>query len=90
MCIQKQVTGLLLEVNGRINASDYLKLLQYNLNVDEIEQNWVIFQHDNATIYKPVIVSNWLAQQHFQVLQWSLQSPDLNPIENVSAEWKPN
>ena len=51
--------------------------------MDELEQNCVIFQHDNATIHKAVIVSNWLAQQHFQVLQWPLQSSHLNPIEKV-------
>ena len=59
-----------MEVNGRINASDYLKLLKENLNVDEMEQYHVIFQHDNATIHKATIVSNWLALQHFQVLHW--------------------
>ena len=47
-----------MEVNGRINASDYLKLLKENLNVDEMEQYCVIFQHDNATIHKAPIVSN--------------------------------
>ena len=58
-----------MEVNGRINASDYIKLLQENLNVNEMEQNRVIFQHDNATIQKAANLSNWLAQQHFHLFR---------------------
>ena len=75
--------GSLVQVNGFFNASGYLQLLQENLNVDEMEQNRVNFQHDNATIHKAATVSNWLAQQHFQVLYWQAQSSDLKPIENV-------
>ena len=56
--------------------------------MNEIEQNHVIFQHDNATIHKAVIVSNWFVQQHFQVLQWLPKSPDLIPIENVWGRLK--
>jgi hypothetical protein len=33
-------------------------------------------------------VAKWLKHNKVKVLEWPLQSPDLNPMENLRAEFK--
>ena len=43
------------------------------------------FEHDNPK-HKAKVVTEWLYKVKINVLEWSWQSPDLNPIENLRRE----
>ena len=38
---------------------------------------------DNAPCHKAKVVMSYLSEQDFKIMDWSPQSPDLNPIENL-------
>ena len=44
-----------------------------------------IFLQDNAPCHAAKSVKTFLSEEVVSFIEWSIQSPDLNPIENV---WK--
>ena len=53
----------------------------------KLGRKWVFqMYNDPKQTYK--VVAKWLKDNKVMVLEWSSQSPDLNPIENLLAELK--
>ena len=71
----------------KVNPTVYKNVLRY---VVPVLQNFGIgtpvFMQDTALCHKAKLaMSNYLADQGVEVMDWNAHSPDLNPIENL---WK--
>ncbi len=53
----------------------------------EMGCGWVL-QHDNDTKHMDKATKESLQKKHVKVLEWSSQSPDLHPIDNLWRELK--
>ncbi len=86
-CFYAKDTGQLY----RIEEPMYRKLLDENLlssaRTLKMGQGRV-FQHDNDPKHTAKATKEWLKKKHIKVLEWSSQSPDLYPIENLWRELK--
>ncbi|CAG8438148.1 13344_t:CDS:2 [Ambispora gerdemannii] len=74
-CFSWYGTGPLVVLNNSITG---------NVNRD---QSW--FQQGNARLHTFNATSNFFKENKVRVLDWSIQSPDLNPIKNALRR-KPN
>ena len=69
----------LLEIGTTMNSSRYLSVLQDKILTHMSVHGTKIFMPDGATCHKAKIVTKWLADSKIQ----TLDSPDLNPMENL-------
>ena len=78
-------TGPLLLIKGTINQHRYIKILEKHLLPYIAKNNLTKFkfvQYD-APCHSAKSVKIWLQSQNLSVIDWPLQSPDLNCIENL-------
>ena len=87
-CISKNKLGPLIEVDTRLNSSNYIT----DILVPFLQTFWTsfkrkkknpIFMQDNAPCHKAKAVISWFGRKRVPILGWPPQSPDLNPIENL-------
>ena len=79
--------GPIVRFHGNINASVYKGIIHQHA-LPHFRKGTVeipIFMQDNAPCHKTETVLSFLEEEEKAVMKWSLQSPDINPIEN---EWK--
>ena len=68
-----------------MQSENYKTILADNLqqSADEMDIKNFIFMQDNDPKHKSRMVMNFIESKGWKMLDWTPQSPDLNPIENV-------
>ena len=86
-CMSWEGVRKLAEVKGRMDADQYVDILQENLlpSMEEsiFSMEEVIFQQDNNPKHKSKLAKRWFKKAEMEVMIWPPQSPDLNPIEHL-------
>lgn len=86
-CIGWNGVGVLSEVEGWMDAEQYVAILEQGLlqsiKDSGIPEGDIIFQQDNDPKHTSRRAQSWLEEQEINLLDWPAQSPDLNPIEHT-------
>src|SRR5215469_7770260 len=86
-CMSWEGVGRLAEVEGRMDADQYVEILEHNLlpsmEESEFSMEEVIFQQDNDPKHTSKKAKTWIEDHQITLLDWPPQSPDLNPIEHL-------
>ena len=86
-CIGWNGVRVLSEVEGRMDAKQYVAILEEGLlqSMEEsgIPEDEIIFQQDNDPKHTFRRAQTWFEKQGIKLLDLAAQSPDLNPIEHT-------
>lgn len=87
-CFSWNRVGAFHQIKGMLTKERYHQILirQMRPSARRLHRDNFIFQHDNDPKHTANIVTNYLKNQHIEVLFWPPQSLDLNPIENLRAK----
>lgn len=66
-----------------MNASDYIHILEKKILNTITKNKNLIFMDDNDPKHRAKIVTKWKKDNNIEYLDWPVNSPDLNPIENI-------
>lgn len=89
VCISWLGAGEMSRVTGRMNLDQLFVILntclvqtmgEVAINLFFNARNDVIFQQENDAKHTSRATKNWLAFTSITIMNWSSQSPDLNPI----------
>jgi hypothetical protein len=85
-CMGWNGVGQLAEIEGRMNADQYVSILEDHMlpSLEEsgIPGEEVIFQQDNDPKHTSKKAKKWMEGNNITLLDWPAQSPDLSPIEH--------
>ena len=77
-----------LKPGSTINGAKYAELLRDKLPTHMAMQKSFLFMHDGAPCHRSKIVKQFITENHIKILDWSGNSPDLNPIKNLWTKMK--
>lgn len=84
-CMAASGVGRLKIVEGMVNATKYIEILQQSMlpSAERLFESDFFFQDDNAPCHRAKSVASWIKKKRIKAIDWPAQSPDLNPIENL-------
>lgn len=86
-CMGWNGVGTMVEVEGRMDGKQYVKILEEGLlesiQNSNISPADIIFQQDNDPKHTSNLATKFFNDQDINVLDWPAQSPDISPIENL-------